>query len=495
MSTFGTFGDLVDRAKHRMRPSVCSLPGMGLAEEWLLNRDWKPVALAEPPGGSGLKPVLGDAGLPGLGHVIEIYRGGPEYGARLYQNHGPLFYAHNPGIPVVLALGPDATQIILANRNRDFSQQGWGSILGPFFRRGILLLDFDEHTHHRRIIQQSFTRPMLVRYAQHINRIATAVMADDWVADNPRFLLYPAAKKLVLKIGMALLTGREVEIASDEFGDLERSLAAISRAPGAFVRFPVPPLRWWAAARGRKLLEEYFATGIPDRRGGSGTDIFTVLCNAEDEAGNLLDATDIVNHMIFLMFTAEPPAATIASMAYWLAAHPDWQDQVRDESSRLGDAPLRFEDLEKLETLDRVMNESLRLDTPLLVHFRRTVRDTELLGHYLPAGTDVACWPSANHRLPELWTSPQRFDPNRFAQPRAEHTRHRYAFAPFGGGAHKCIGMALGQLEVKIVMHHMLRRFRLELPYPSYRARWDYSSLVPSDGMPIVLRPLNAHRR
>jgi cytochrome P450 len=157
---------------------------------------------------------------------------------------------------------------------------------------------------------------------------------------------------------------------------------------------------------------------------------------------------------------------------------------------RLGDTPLDIEDLEKLELLDRVMNESLRLDTPLLVHMRRAVRDTELLGHYLPAGTDVACWPSMNHRLPELWTAPEKFDPDRFAEPRAEHKRHRYAFAPFGGGAHKCIGMTFGQLEIKIVVHRLLRRYRLELPHPDYRPRWDYSKLVPSDGMPIVLRPL-----
>lgn len=473
-----------------MRPSVGSFPGMGLVEKWLLNRDWKPVVLAAPPAGSGLKPVTGDAGLPGLGHIIEIFRGGPEYALRLYRNHGPLFYAHNPGIPIVLALGPDAAQIILANRNRDFSQQGWVSILGPFFRRGVLLLDFDEHTHHRRIIQQAFTRPKLVSCTKQIDRIATTAIADDWVANSPRFLLYPAAKKLVLKIGVAVLMGRELETDSDEFGNVERSLAAISRAPGAFIRFPVPPFRWWAATRGRTLLEEYFAAAIPARRGRDGTDIFTVLCNARDEAGHPLGDTDIVNHMIFLMFTAEPPAATITSMAYWLAAHPDWQDQVRDELSRLGGAPPKFEDLEKLETLEWAMNESLRLDTPLLVHFRRTVRDTELLGHYLPAGTDVGCWPSMNHRLPELWTEPQRFDPSRFAQPRAEHTRHRYAFTPFGGGAHKCIGMTFGQLEVKIVIYRVLQRFRLELPHPKYRARWDYSSLVPGDGMPIVLRPL-----
>jgi len=96
-----------------------------------------------------------------------------------------------------------------------------------------------------------------------------------------------------------------------------------------------------------------------------------------------------------------------------------------------------------------------------------------------------------NHRLPELWTDPLKFDPERFTEPRSEHKQHRYAFNPFGGGAHRCIGMAFGRLEVKAILHRMLRRYRLELPHPGYQTRWDYGGMpIPMDGMPIVLRPL-----
>ena len=98
---------------------------------------------------------------------------------------------------------------------------------------------------------------------------------------------------------------------------------------------------------------------------------------------------------------------------------------------------------------------------------RRTVRDTSLLGHYLPAGTNVVAYPGMNHRLPEIWTDPEKFDPARFTEPRNEHKKHRYAYTPFGGGAHKCIGMVFGQLEIKTIMHRLLRRYRLELPGPA----------------------------
>ncbi|HEX2213548.1 MAG TPA: cytochrome P450, partial [Mycobacterium sp.] len=79
----------------------------------------------------------------------------------------------------------------------------------------------------------------------------------------------------------------------------------------------------------------------------------------------------------------------------------------------------------------------------------------------------------------------------RFTEPRNEHKQHRYAFSPFGGGAHKCIGMTFGQLEVKTILHRLLRKYRLELPRPDYTTEWDYGGMpVPKDGMHIVLRPL-----
>jgi cytochrome P450 len=218
----------------------------------------------------------------------------------------------------------------------------------------------------------------------------------------------------------------------------------------------------------------------------------SVLCQTSDEDGNSFSDADIVNHMIFLMMAAhDTSTSTATTMAHYLAANPEWQERCRDESDRLGDGPVDIESLEKLESLELVMNESIRLVTPVQWAMRRTVRDTELLGHYIPKGTNVIAYPGLNHRLPELWTDPMKFDPERFAEPRNEHKQHRYAFSPFGGGSHKCIGMVFGTLEVKTIMHRLLRKYRLEEAHPGREAKWDYGGMpVPVDGLPIILRPL-----
>jgi len=492
MATISTPNYLLDQAKRRLTPSFNNFPGMAAVEQRLLNTDWSPRKLADPPPGSGLKPVMGDRGLPILGHLIEMLRGGPDYLLFLYQTKGPVIFGDSPVLPGVAALGPDAAQVIYSNRNKDYSQQGWTPVIGAFFNRGLMLLDFEEHLFHRRIMQEAFVRSRLVGYVEQMDKVVSQVIANDWVVNDARFLLYPAMKELTLDIASMVFMGHEPGADHDLVTKVNSAFTMTVRAGNAVIRTPVPPFTWWRGLKARKLLEDYFAERVKERRGKEGNDLLTVLCQTEDEDGNRFSDEDIVNHMIFLMMAAHDTSTTTATnMAYELAANPHWQERCRDESNRLGDGPLDIESLEKLESLDLVMNEAIRLVSPVQWAMRRTVRDTELLGHYLPEGTNVIAYPGMNHRLPELWTDPLKFDPDRFTEPRNEHKRHRYAFTPFGGGAHKCIGMTFGQLEIKTILHRLLRRYRLELPRPEYEATWDHRTIpIPMDGMPIVLRPL-----
>lgn len=491
MTTISTPHYLLDQARRRFVPTLNTIPGLGRIEKRLLNVDWPQKTLADPPPGSGLKPVMGDSGLPLLGHIIEMFRGGPDFCLHLYEKYGPVYLAESPILSSIVALGPDATQTIFANRNKDYSTTGWIPVIGPFFNRGLMLLDFEEHLGHKRILQGAFTRPRLASYVEDMDKVATALVAD-WPTDDARFLFHPAAKELTLDVASVVFMGHDLGADHRQLAKVNHAFEQTIRAGGALVRTALPPFKWWQGMQGRKVLEEYFYARVAERRKVEGTDMLTVLCHTADEDGNTFSDEDIVNHMIFLMMAAhDTTTSTLSTMTYHLAANPQWQERARAESARLGDGPLDIEALEGLTTLDLVMDESLRLVTPLHMNVRKTVRDTDLLGHYIPADTMVATWPSMNHRLPELYTDPERFDPDRFTEPRAEHKKHRYAWAPFGGGAHKCIGMTYARLEVKTVLHRLLRRYRMELAHPGYRAHWDYGGMpIPMDGMPIVLRQL-----
>ena len=66
------------------------------------------------------------------------------------------------GINIVTCSGPDAAEQILMNKDKAFANgPAWSYFIGPFFSRGVMLFDFDEHRHHRHILQQAFTPKIL----------------------------------------------------------------------------------------------------------------------------------------------------------------------------------------------------------------------------------------------------------------------------------------------------------------------------------------------
>ena len=113
-----------------------------------------------------------------------------------------------PVLGGINVLGPDATQAVFSNKNKDFSQEGWQQVIGPFFNRGLMLLDFDEHLYHRRIMQEAFTRTRLAGYVEYMDQVVTAVV-DDWPTNDARFLFNPAMKKLTLDIASMVFMGHQ----------------------------------------------------------------------------------------------------------------------------------------------------------------------------------------------------------------------------------------------------------------------------------------------
>ena len=93
-------------------------------------------------------------------------------------------------------------------------------------------------------------------------------------------------------------------------------------------------------------------------------------------------------------------------------------------------------------------------------------------------------------RLADWFPDPDTFDPSRFTTGSDPRAIHRYAFAPFGGGAHKCIGQQFADMTVKVTMHHMLRRFRWTVPQGYQPTMTWGTGPTPADDLPIELARL-----
>ena len=126
MPTISTSDYLLDKAKRRITTSpILTIPGMGLLEKRLLATDWPQHAMAEPPAGSDLKPVMGDTGLPILGHMVEMFRGGPDFWLHLTARAVRYRSSTRRSFRRWRRWAPTPLRCIYSNRNKDFSQQGW----------------------------------------------------------------------------------------------------------------------------------------------------------------------------------------------------------------------------------------------------------------------------------------------------------------------------------------------------------------------------------
>jgi len=470
------------------RPSLLHFPGDSVLDKAQQRFGVKAVPLATPPAGSGLKPVMGERGLPGIGKSLEFIREGENAGLRMAQKYGGIYWNRIFGTNIVWAVGPDAIQEVAQNKGKVYSQDGWVYFIGPFFTRGLMLLDGQEHLLHRRIMQEAFSRPRLETYQDQIQGIIDRAVPT-WPTDQP-MPMYPAVKQLSLDVATEIFMGTQP---SDETHALTQAFIDTVRAGTGLIRRPVPFLktRWNKGLAGRKVLDAYFRKQIPAKRASEDDDLFAALCHVETEDGHKFTDDDIVSHMIFLMMAAHDTSTiTATAIAYYLAKHPEWQDKARAEALDLRTSTPTIDELESLATLDLVFKEALRLVAPVPVLARRATEDTELLGHFVPKGTMVGLAPNIVHRMGDHWINAEEFDPIRHSDPRNEHKEHRFGYVPFGGGAHKCIGMAFGTNEVKALLFTMLTTFTFEIPH-DYELEWDHTSLpVPTDDFPVTLRRL-----
>jgi len=475
-------------AVRQHRPSLRDFPGDRWLDRLGEHVGTTPRPLAEPPAGSGLRPVPGEPGLPVLGKSLDFLRHGMAFSAAYREKYGDVFWSNSFGRKAVWVMSPEGAKEVLATRARSFSQGGWRFFIDAFFNRGLMLLDGEEHKLHRRIMQEAFTRPRLEEYTATFSELIAKEIAN-WPVNEP-MRLNTAIKDLSLEVATVVFMGADPHSSQH----LTRAFVDAVRGGTAIVRAEIPGmpfLRWNKGLAGRRQLEAYFRERIPAKRASDDGDLFAALCHARTDDGEQFSDDDVVNHMIFLMMAAhDTTTITSTTIAYYLAKHPELQERARAESEALRGRPITLDLLDELTTVDLVFQEGMRMVAPVPGLVREAAEDTEVGGMFIPKGTLVSVASEPVHRAPAAWTDVETFDIDRFLAPREEQKNHRFAHIPFGGGAHKCIGMAFGSAEVKTIMHTILRDYRIEIP-DDYVIEWDHTSLVvPVDGFPVTLRPL-----
>jgi len=285
---------------------------------------------------------------------------------------------------------------------------------------------------------------------------------DEWVARG-RVDFKAEVRRLFARVAGRIFLGVDDEAQAEM---LDHALADYWRAPLAISRNRFASPTWRRAMRGFRTLFDWLAEQVPERRTGTGDDLFSRMCREAREVA-WVDDEALVRMFIGVLAAAfDTTSCGVTSMAYELARQPQWQDRLRAEA-RSATTPMTYEQVRELEQLEHAWKETLRLYPVAADIPRRALRDTTIGGHAIPAGTMVLALLATVMNDARLWTDPDRFDPERFSRERAEDKKVKGAFLPFGGGPHACIGAQLSTLEAKAFWHAMLSRcsWKLERPY------------------------------
>lgn len=435
---------------------------------------------------AALAHIPGPPAVPLIGHTLQIVR--DSYGTQqdFINRFGPVYKINMLGAWRVNLCGADALEMVLLDKERIFSSQGGWDALRRIYPGGLLLQDFDDHRANRRIMQAAFRASAIRDYRLRMTDTMKSLL-DTW-PDGEAFCFYRAVKDLTLRLGGAVFMGLPLD--GDLAKKVNRAIEDEIKASVTAVRTPVPFTPMWRGVRGRTFLRETFRTLIPQRRAEGGDDFFSQMCLAKDSEGKGWDEDQILDQFNLLIMAAHDTTATALSvMIDALGTHPDWQERIAQEVADLGDGPLDEDALAKMVQTNLVFREALRLVPPVPFIPRLATRDFHWKGYDIPAGTSLSLNPGVTMLSPEYFTNPTAFDPDRFAPGRTEDQSHRFAWTPFGGGAHKCLGMHFSTLQVKLFVATLLRGRRITLAGP--KTEWRRMPIPkPKGGLPVILTRL-----
>ncbi|MBP6380155.1 MAG: cytochrome P450 [Sphingorhabdus sp.] len=455
---------------------------MALASSEAANPHWMPRAAPQ-----SLEHIPGENGPPIIGNTFRLLRDPPAFNRQMIEKYGKVYRTRAFGAVNLSLIGAEANELMLFDRDKLFSsEQGWGPVLNLLFPRGLMLMDFDHHRMDRRALGIAFKPEPMRGYVADMNRIF-AEQLPKWRGD---MLFYPAIKQLTLDVAADAFLGVPLGPEADKINKAFVDMVAASISP---VRRPLPFTQMGRGVAGRNYLINYFGPQIEERRRNPNRqDMFSQFCRATRDDGQYMTDGEIIDHMNFLMMAAHDTiTSSVTSMIWLLAKNPEWQEKVRAECLSIAPAgsAISSDQLDAFEMTEYAFKESLRLIPPVPSIPRRALKDFEFMGYKIPAGTTVSINPTVTHMMPEYWENPEVFDPTRFT-PENSKGRHKYAWVPFGGGAHMCLGLHFAYMQMKLFIHHLLTQARVEVA-DGYDPAWQAWPIPkPKDGLRVRMVPL-----
>jgi cytochrome P450 len=431
-----------------------------------------------PPGSFGL-PLLGET----LSFVSDL-----KFVEKRYKQYGSIFKSHIFGRSTVFMVGPEAAEFVLSSHMDHFSwREGWPNNFKVLLGESLFLMDGEEHRRKRRLIMPAMHGAALANYIGTMERITDNYLKK-W-EDKQQFAWLAEFKKLTFDIASELLLGTQTDAESARLSKLFTTLTN-----GLFSINPIalPFTQFGKAIAARNQILEHVTKVIRERQKNPTKDALSLLIQARDEEGNSLTEKELIAQAVLLLFAGHE---TTTSMLTWLcvelARHPEVMQRAREEQMQFanGDA-LTLEKLGQMHYLDQVLMEVERLHPSVGGGFRGVIKEFEFKGFHVPTGWQLVYAIPETHRVSEIYSQPENFNPDRFSPERQENKQRPFSLIGFGGGPRICVGIAFAKMEMKIIAAHLLRGYQWEILSNQSLEKVRIPTSHPKDGLRVKFQPL-----
>ena len=371
---------------------------------------------------------------------------------RNFERYGELYKASVYGSNVYVVSAPQYCERILRYNWQNYARNGLVvQRIKLALGHNLITSNGELWSRQRRMIQPAFTKNAIGSFIDIIVGVNAEVL-DKWKSAARKGKTVNVTRDLslmVLKITLTFIFGDDYETVAPHF----RLFAEES-------------------ARDFKFAQELDALGklvlqiVTQRRreNRAATDSLGTMMDARDrDRGQPMSDAQLVREVLTLVVAGHETTASLLNwLWYLLATHPEVQLRLVGELDRLpwnGRSPT-MDSLSKFTYTRHVIDEALRLYPPLWLMSRKAINEDHLGEFFVPSGTEIFISPYLIQRSPQLWETPDRFEPDRLG-PENGLDRHEFAMCPFGAGPRKCIGDLLARIEIQTHLMMFGRELRL----------------------------------
>ena len=428
------------------------------------------------------------SGLPLLGNLFQLKSNSLHQQLENWAHElGPLYVLRMGGKKVLVSAHPELNQLALKMRPGSFSRL---SRLEPLSRAmnllGVFSAEGADWKRQRYVVMQALANKNLRQFFPVIQQV-THRLLNRWALIAQQGATLPVQEDLMrftVDVTSHLAFGYPMNTLEQEGDIIQEHLETIF--PTLQRRLFIP-IDYWkyvklpadrAMDRAMKEILKAIQTFIREAQvqlesqpalQENPANFLQALLVARDEAGNPFSQEEIIANVFTMLLAGEDTTAyTIAWMMHFLAQHPNIQQQLQQEvDHHLGESPIisQMETMGKLELLEAITQETLRLKPVAPVIFQTAVEEVTLVNLTIPKGTDVFVLTRIPVLDPELFVQKTKFDAHFWLQTDSALKRQiNQRYAPFGSGPRFCPGRNLAQMEIKLAVAMIAHQFQLSIP-------------------------------